>query len=88
MCSVYGPRERERERNKIGGWEGGVERERVKERGIGGRETGEARSRESPANHEAGSCYVIGEGGTEENRAQISEICCTDARMSRIPKQR
>ena len=31
-------------------------------------------------NHEAVSCYVTGEGRTEE-------ICCTDARTSRIPNK-
>ena len=32
-------------------------------------------------------CYATGEGEAEENRAHISEICCTNARTSRIPKK-
>ena len=43
------------------------ERERVRERGVGGRETGETRRRATPPNHEAESCYATGEGGAEEN---------------------
>ena len=57
----------------------------MRERGIGEREAGEAKRRASSANHKA--CYVTGEGGTEENLTQISEICCTDAHMSRIPNK-
>ena len=57
----------------------------MREWGVGERDAGEARRRTNPANHEAESCYVTGEGGTEENGAQTSEICYTDARWSRIP---
>ena len=60
----------------------------MRERGVGGREVGEARRRGIPADHEAESCYITGESRAEENRAQISEICCTDARTSRIPSKK
>ena len=60
------------------------ERESVRKRGISGREADETRRRASPANHEAESYYVTGKGEAEENSAQISEICCIDARTSPI----
>ena len=79
-------RERERERKKGDGWEEGTERESER-KGVGGSEAHEARRRASSANHEAEACYVTGEGRAEENQAQTSEICCTEARTSYIPNE-
>ena len=85
MCSVYKPRERERER------EGGVsvrKAQRESERKgvlVGWRHARQGGELAQPIIRQ--SCYVTGEGGAEENRVQTSEICCTDTRTSRIPNE-